>query len=90
MDNMRQAVAAGDWPAALRLWERYAAGILDDIRRGTCVPQRMSEAGEFLQWAQRIALCQRAQNQQRLDALHASQQYRPSLEDSRPRMHTSF
>jgi len=76
-DGIRGAVAAGDWPAALRLWESYAAGILDEIRSRTCTHARMAEAGELLEWAKRIVLCSRAQAQNRLDTIHAARQYRP-------------
>lgn len=76
-DDMRRAVAAGDWPAVLRLWEVYSADILEEIGRGACTPARMSEAREFLEWAKRVAWCARAQAQQRLDAIHAAKQYGP-------------
>ncbi len=76
-DEMRRAVAAGEWHAVLRLWDVYAAGILEEIDRGTCTPARMSEAREFLDWTKRVALCARAQAQQRLDAIHAAKQYGP-------------
>ncbi|HUB82526.1 MAG TPA: hypothetical protein VMB03_27200 [Bryobacteraceae bacterium] len=73
--EMRKAVAAGDWAAVVRLWEAYAAGLLDEIGRGTCTPARMAEAGEFLAWAKRSALCARAHAQTRLDRIHAARQY---------------
>jgi hypothetical protein len=74
-DEMRAAVAAGDWPAVLRLWDRYAAGILDEIARGTCTTARMAEAREFLEWARRVVVCARARSQKQLDAIHAARQY---------------
>jgi hypothetical protein len=76
-DSIRRAVAAGDWPAVLRLWEPYAADILDEIRRGTCTHARMAEAGELLNWAKRVAWCARAHAQNRLDTIHAARQYGP-------------
>ena len=75
--EMRKAVAAGDWPAVLRLWEAYAAGILEEIGRGTCTRARLAEAREFLDWAQRVVLCSRAQAQNQLNRIHAAQQYCP-------------
>lgn len=81
-ERIRRAVAAGDWPAVLRLWEPYAAGILDEIRRGTCTHARMAEAGELLAWARRVAWCARAHAQNRLDTIHAAKQY--GLEPSPP------
>jgi hypothetical protein len=74
-EGIRRAVAAGDWPAVLRLWEPYAAGILHEIRRGTCTHARMAEAGALLDWAKRFALCARAHAQNRLNTIHAAKQY---------------
>jgi len=76
-DDMRKAVVSGEWPAVLRLWDVYTAGILEEIGRGTCSPARMTEAREFLDWAKRFVLCARAQAQYRLDAIHAARQYSP-------------
>jgi hypothetical protein len=89
-DEMRQAVAAGDWAAVLRLWESYAAGILDEISRGACTRARMAEAGEFLDWAKRVALCSRAQAQNRLNAIHAARQYGPEPIPLRPSFRKSL
>jgi hypothetical protein len=90
IDEMRKAVAAGDWPAVLRLWESYAAGILDEIGRGTCTRARMAEAGAFLDWAKRVALCARAHAQTRLDRIHAATQYDSRPAPPRPSVHTSL
>jgi hypothetical protein len=81
-DEMRRAVASGEWPAVLRLWEVYAAGIREEIGRGACTPARMAEAQGFLDWARRVVLCARAQAQTRLNAIHVARQYGPS--PSRP------
>jgi hypothetical protein len=74
-DPLRQAVASGDFPSVLRLWEDYAAAIRDEIGRGVCTQARMAEAGEFLDWARRVVLCNRAQAQNQLDTIHAARQY---------------
>jgi hypothetical protein len=74
-NQIRRAVAAGDYPGALRLWDDYAAGIRQAICRGTCTKARMAEAREFLDWARRVVLCARAQAQNRLNAIHVAQQY---------------
>lgn len=87
-DEMRKAAAAGDWPAVLRLWEQYAAGIREELTHGLCTHARILEAREFLDWAGRVALCARAQNQQRLDAIHAAQQYSPQPSQRRPALRT--
>jgi hypothetical protein len=89
-DEMRKAAAAGDWPAVLRLWEQYAAGIRGELAGRACTHARLLEAREFLDWARRIALCARAQNQQQLDAIHAAQQYGPQPSQRRPALHTSL
>jgi hypothetical protein len=74
-DPLRQAVAAGDFAMVLRLWDEYAASILEEIGRGVCTQARMAEAGEFLEWARRVVLCNRAQAQNQLNTIHAARQY---------------
>jgi hypothetical protein len=88
--EMRTAVAAGEWPAVLRLWETYASGILEEVGRGTCTRVRMAEAREFLEWAKRMALCERAQNQRRLNAIHAVERYRQQPSAPAPSVRTSL
>ena len=89
-DAMLTAAAAGDWPSVLRLWEQFTAGIREELARRVCTPGRLSEAREFLDWSARLALCARAQNQQRLDAIHAAQQYGPRPPHRRSVLHTSL
>jgi hypothetical protein len=81
-NDIRRAVASGDYPSALRLWDEYAAGIRQEIRRGACTPARMAEAREFLEWARRAVLCARARAQNQLNAIHVAKQYGQS--PSRP------
>jgi hypothetical protein len=88
--NIRQAVASGEWPAVLRLWELYAAGIREELARGTCTRARLAEAREFLDWTNRVALCARAQNQQRLNTIHAAQQYGQQPSRPLPSIRTSL
>ena len=89
-EEMRKAVAAGDWPAVLRLWEAYNGGILEEIQQRTCTPARLAEARVFLDWARRVALCSRAQTQQRLNAIHAVREYSPQPERPRSTVRISF
>jgi hypothetical protein len=89
-DEIRKAVAAGDWPAALRHWEAYAAGIREEIGRRTCTPARMAEAREFLDWAARVVQCGRAQAQSRLNAIHAARQYAAATSQRSSSLHTSL
>jgi hypothetical protein len=88
--EMRKAVASGDWPLVLRLWEAYAAGILEEIGRGTCTRVRMTEAREFLEWTRRVVLCSRAQAQNQLDRIHAARQYCPQPAPRQPSLRTSL
>ena len=76
-DDMRRAVASGDWHAVLRLWDEYAGGIREELAQKTCTQARLSEAREFLDWTKRVALCARAQAQHRLNSIHAARQYDP-------------
>ena len=89
-DDLRRAVASGDWHAVSRLWDSYAAGILEEIGRGTCTRARLSEAGEFLAWAKRVALCARAHAQYRLNTMHAARQYAPQPSDRPSSIRKSF
>jgi hypothetical protein len=77
-DFIRRAVASGEHRNALRLWDDYAAGIRQEILHGTCTAARMAEAREFLEWARRAVLCSRAQDQNRLNAIHVAKQYGPA------------
>ena len=77
-DPIRRAVVSGDWPAALRVWETYTAGIREEIHRGTCSQARMAEAREFLDWARRVVLCARAHAQNQLNNIHVARQYEPA------------
>jgi hypothetical protein len=76
-DDLRIAMAAGDYACALRLWDEYAAGIRQEISGGTCTAARMAEARDFLDWARRVVLCARAQAQNQLNAIHVAKQYGP-------------
>ena len=89
-DDMRRGVAAGDWQTVTRLWDIYAAAILEELGRGTCTPARMSEAREFLEWAKRIALCGRAHAQNRLNTIYAARQYDSQPSQPLPSLRTSF
>lgn len=88
--EMRNAVAAGDWPAVLRLWDVYAGGIREELGRGTCTQARLTEAREFLDWAERVALCARAQAQNRLNTIHVARQYDPEPSRRPPSLRTSL
>jgi hypothetical protein len=90
IDNMRQAVASGEWPKVLRLWELHAAGIREELARGTCTRARLAEAREFLDWAKRVALCARAQAQSRLNTIYAATQYGSQPSQPRSSLRTSL
>jgi hypothetical protein len=81
--EMRKAAAAGEWSVVMRLWEDYTGGIRAELGLGACTGARLTEAREFIDWSQRVALCARAQTQQRLDAIHAARQY--DRQPDRPR-----
>ena len=74
-DRLRRAVASGEFQHASRLWDEYAAGIRQEICRGTCTEALMVEAREFLEWARRLVLCGHAQAQDQLNTIHVARQY---------------
>jgi len=72
---IRQAVAAGDFPRATRLWNQYADGIQEEMRRGTCTTARLAEARELVEWARLTWLCARSHLQDRLNTIAAAERY---------------
>ena len=88
--EIRDAVASGDWAAVLELWSAYADGIRLEIEQRRCTTERMAEAREFLAWAARVALCERAQTQARLDALHAANLYEDTKSQTPSTLRTSL
>jgi hypothetical protein len=77
-DPIRQAVASGEFQRAALLWNEYAAGIREEIGRGTCTQARMAEAGELLEWSCGVALCERAHARSQLDTIWVASQYGPA------------
>jgi hypothetical protein len=83
MDNHRtepihQAVASGEFERATRLWNEYAAGIREEIGRGSCSQARMAEMVELVEWSRRVVLCDRARAQGQLTTIWVASQYGPS------------
>jgi hypothetical protein len=65
-EQIREFVAAGDFSRAARAFEEYAAEIRAAIRRGTCTPAVLREAGELVRWSREVTLAARAHLQDQL------------------------
>jgi hypothetical protein len=80
IERFREAVAAGEFARAEHLWNGYAAGRLEEARRGC--GDRLPEMRELIEWTRRTALCWRAQAlhklKARLTAAYAAGVYRGS------------
>ena len=75
--TIREAIASGAFHRAALLWNEYAAGIRDEIDRGTCTAARMAEAGELLEWSREVVLCERARAQAQINTIWVAGQYGP-------------
>jgi hypothetical protein len=69
-DRIRQAVECGDFLAAASLWEEWAASL-----RQKPDPAEWEQMTELYRWARGVALCMRAQLQDRCNGLSAAQAY---------------
>jgi hypothetical protein len=87
---MRQAIASGEFPRALLLWNEYVSSFAEAARRREVGSAQWSEFNEFVAWARNMALCSRAYAQDRLNSLHVTSRYgeyapapRPSIVHAR-------
>jgi|CZKE01.1.fsa_nt_gi hypothetical protein len=76
-DPIRQAVACGEFPKALALWEEHARQLRRELQTGVFSPERLAETRELVEWCCNVALCARAQAQVRLDQITVARQYGP-------------
>ena len=76
-DPIRQAVARGEFPKALALWEEHARQLRWELQARVFSPERLAETRELVEWCCNVALCARAQAQARLDQITVAQQYGP-------------
>ena len=75
--SFRAAVSSGEYARAEAIWEAYATGLLDDVRRG--FGSRLPEAKSLIEWTRNVALCHRSHALRRLrlqiSEAHAASQY---------------
>lgn len=74
-DPLRQAVASGEFPRALVLWNQYVVRFAEALRQGEVTLGQWREVGEFVPWARRVALCARAYAHDQLNSLHVAARY---------------
>jgi hypothetical protein len=68
-EQIRRAVAGGDFAGASRLFDEYARGVRDSIERGSCTEEAMRETCELVRWTRQTALAARAHLQDQLQDL---------------------
>jgi hypothetical protein len=75
LEPLRQAVASGEFPRALVLWNEYVARFAGALQRGEVTLGQWREVEDFVAWARNLALCSRAYAQDRLNSLHVTDRY---------------
>jgi hypothetical protein len=75
IDLIHQAVAAGEFPRALILWNDYVARFAVALNQGDVTLRQWRETGEFVAWARLAALSARAYAQDQLQSIHVTAQY---------------
>lgn len=80
--QIRAAVASGEFSKARLLWEQYGKEFHADVLRGPIPQSRLTEARELAEWTRMAALCARAHAQDRLNRIAVAQKY--GWPDARP------
>jgi hypothetical protein len=63
---LRDAIASGEFPKALRLWDEYAGDLRCAIQNRTATEADMAEMRELVEWSRVVVECARAHSLQRL------------------------
>lgn len=74
-DRIREAIGSRDFDTASRLWNDYSAQFRDELTGGIVSPERMAETRELFEWSRNALLCARAQDLDRLNAIHVAGVY---------------
>jgi hypothetical protein len=85
-DPIRQAVAAGEFPRALILWNEYVLLFADALKQGEVTLGQWRETGDLVAWARSAALTARAYAQDQLQSLHVTAQYEDQPPPARPHL----
>ena len=72
---IRDALTAGEFTRAERLWRDYAGKLEAAVRAGTATQAMMAEAGELVEWARMVGKAFRAHTTHRLDCLRVAEIY---------------
>jgi hypothetical protein len=75
LEPIRQAVNSGEFGRAQFLWQECAAGLAEELSRGSLSEARLKEVGELVEWSRIVALCERAHLQDQLNSLHVALEY---------------
>src|ERR1035437_2227074 len=72
---IRRAIEGGDYPAALELWNQYAAGLREALAAGRLPEPSFAEATDLVAWSRPVLLCARAHAHDRLRVLLVASAY---------------
>jgi hypothetical protein len=75
---IREAIASGEFHRALFLWNEFTAQIRDEIGRGICTQDSITETAELMTWSRGVVLCERAHLQSQLTTMWVASQYGPA------------
>ena len=85
-EEVRAAVAGGDYVYAQGVWNQYAAG----LTAGGLSESALAEAAELMEWSRHVLLCARAHAVERLRALHVAGAYGTRGSHTGPAVRESF
>ena len=88
--RIRDAVAAGEFAKARRLWEEYGDTFRADRERGPLPLSRLAEARELAEWTRMAALCARAHAQAKLNQIAVAGKYEATPPPVRTRVLGTF
>jgi len=74
-NDIRNAVASGEFQRAENLWGAYMAELREKLRRGVLSCAQWKEAGELMDWVRLVVTCRRAHLQNQLATLQAADAY---------------
>ena len=70
-DEIRAAIAAGDFARARRGFEAYALLVTTSIRDGCCTAETIREAGDLVGWSRQMTLSARSHLEAELGEMKA-------------------
>jgi hypothetical protein len=86
LEPIRQAVDSGEFERAQLLWNQCAAGMAEDLGRGSLDEARLKEVRALVEWSRVVILCARAHLLNEINSLHVAGEYEIPVPQSAPRL----